>query len=103
MAKTLLFTATATTLTPGSGGNTFTITDPSLFKSLRLEFSLRSDKAYLQVQNYSADGWIDYLDNNGDPVRLDAKDRDMVMPSEVGTYALRGTIAGTLKAWTNEI
>ncbi len=103
MAKTLLFTATAETLVPGSSGNTFDISDPTAFKSLRVEFTLSSDYAYLQIQNYDADGWIDFLDENGNPLKLDAQFRDLVIPAEVGTYALRGIIAGTLKAWTSEV
>lgn len=83
-----------------AGDVTFTITDPTVFKTLKMDGGANSLLRLLR-QNYAASGWEPVLEDGAD-IYLSAR-RRTVTPAEVGVYSVEGPVAGTITLWTEDI
>jgi len=103
--KTALFAAQtgviAAGATYGADTNSFEITDPTLFKCVKIEGLGHDDHIRLMRQNYAADGW-EYVTDGTGIVQLN-RHLTSVCPVEPGTYALDGEITSdAATAYTEE-
>lgn len=98
MAKTLIVANRTTDL--AAGGFTFDITDPTNFKTLKMDRG-RECRVQIVRETYDQEDWEPVLDKNGDEIWLDRKRRTATL-TEIGTYSLRGAVAGTPTFWTQD-
>lgn len=84
------------------GDFTFEVTDPTLFKTFKMDGGGPGTELYLLRQNYAGDDY-ESVTMGGRRVVLDDFNRT-VTPAEVGIYTLEGIVGGTvLDFWTEDI
>lgn len=98
MGKTAVVENRTTAL--AAGDVTFAVTDPTNFKTLKMDGGANS-QLKLMRQNYAEDGWEPVMED-GAEVWLTHKRRTATL-TEIGTYTVAGAIAGTVTLWTEDI
>jgi hypothetical protein len=83
-----------------AGDYTFDVTDPTSFKTLKMDGGSESLLSLVR-QNRGGDGWEPVF-SDGRQVHLHRANRTAT-PSEVGTYSVEGAVAGSITLWTEEI
>ena len=84
------------------GDFTFQITDPTLFKTFKMDGGGPGTELYLMRQNYDEDDY-EPVTMGGRMVVLDDFHRT-VTPAELGIYTLEGIVVGTVsRFWTEDM
>jgi len=101
--KTLLIDGLTGEIDTDTVGNTsFEIFVASDFKCVRVEGfdTVAGDALFLMGEKYVDDTW-EYVYYDGFHVQLNAK-HPSVCPAEIRKYILKGTVSGTISAYTEE-
>lgn len=97
--KTLLLDGVTGAVIPGVAANSFEVTDPTNFLTVKVEGLAEGDYLNLVRENYAADGF-EPVTMNGHPIQLN-RGNTSATPAEKGVYALESPlVAGTVTAYT---
>lgn len=83
------------------GDQTVEITDPTLYKTIKIDGLQAGDALNLLRQNYAGDGY-EPVTMLGRHIQLNAGNRTAT-PVEIGIYSLEGYVTGPVKVWTEEM
>jgi len=84
-----------------AGAYTFEISDPTTYKTVKIDGLQSGDKFDLVRENFGADGWEPSTDGRGN-IQLNT-DRRTATPLEIGVYSVVGSSAGDVTIWTEEM
>ncbi|MGV0961813.1 MAG: hypothetical protein ACOYB1_18465 [Limnohabitans sp.] len=99
MSKALIAAAVSQAIVAGT--HTFAVTDPGVFKTLKIDGIRSGDLFNLVRQNYAANGWEKVTDGQGQIHLTDR--RRIATPAEIGTYSIEGYANSPITLWTEEM
>lgn len=99
MGKTLIEAAAVGDI--AAGAFTFTVTDPTLYKTAKIDGLQPGDAVNLLRGNYAGNGW-EIVTNEGKQVQFNHL-HQTATPLEVGTYSFEGNVQEAVTIWTEEI